>query len=100
SRTACQNIRRLNVKILNEFWALLLLIRRWWPFHVENFLFRSHEIFRLAMTLQTPLHLQGCCLCNHRHLIDADLASRRAYAVIHMNGVIERRDFGKDVKAD
>ena len=99
SRAAGQNIRSLNVKSLNEFYPFLLLIRRRSPFHVENLLFRSHEIFRRTMTFQTPLHLQRLRLRNHRHLIDAAVASRTTNAFIHMNRVIEIREVGKVMHA-
>src|SRR5260370_3964066 len=108
SRTACQNIQPIFIRHLNTiglhqiqtlpnlFLSRILLL----PFHIKDFLFRSHEIFRRAMTLETPLHLQGCRLRNHRHLIDAAVASRTAHAFIHMNRMIEIREVRKVMNAN
>src|SRR5438132_159385 len=65
--------------------ANMFLIGSGSPFHVENFLFRSHVVFGRAVTFQTPFHLQRLCLRNHGHLIDASVTSRTTDAFCDVN---------------
>src|ERR1700687_963265 len=99
-RTARQNVRSLNAISLNQLKPFLLLIRRWSPFHVKNFLFRSHKIFRTPMTLQTPFHLQRRRLRHDRHLIDATMTGRATDAFVHMNRVIKVSEVGQVMDAN
>ncbi|MGS0014456.1 hypothetical protein ACUOIJ_24585, partial [Escherichia coli] len=61
SRTAFQNVTALNFVFSFESEALRqLFIGRVFsaPVHVVNFIAWAHKPFRLAMTFQTPFHLQ------------------------------------------
>ncbi len=103
SRTACQNVRSLDVVLrlpVQTFGDLSLCAISRSPFHVENFLFRSHKIFRTPMTLQTPFHLQRRGLRHDRHLIDSPVTGRATDAFVHMNRVIEVSEVGQVVNAN
>src|SRR5260370_7590456 len=92
SRTACQNVRSLDVILLlpvQTFSDLSLSAISRSPLHIENFLFRSHKIFRTPMTLQTPFHLQRRGLRHDRHLIDTPMTGRATDAFVHINRVIK-----------
>jgi hypothetical protein len=65
------------------------LIRRWLPIHVEDLLPRPNKLFRIAVTLQTPLHVESILAPHERHLIHAAVASGAAHALVNMNAVIE-----------
>ena len=103
SRTACQNVRSLDVILLlpvQTFSDLSLSAISRSPFHIENFLFRAHKIFRTPMTLQTPFHLQGRSLRHDRHLIDATMTGRATDAFVYMNRVIEVSEVGQVMDAN
>ena len=70
------------------------------PGHIENFVLRTHKFFRVAMTTQTPFHLQRRSLVSNRHLIDATVARRTTDAFVHMNAVIEICVVRKVVNSD
>ena len=59
------------------------------PRHVEDSLLRAQEPFRLAMTLQSPLHLQCRGRKRDRHLIDSAVTRRTTYAFVYVNAVIK-----------
>src|SRR5438309_10022308 len=59
------------------------------PLHIENLFPGAHKLFRITMTLQTPLHLQRRRLVGDGHLIDPTVTGRTAHAFLHMNAVIE-----------
>src|SRR6185503_14217502 len=70
------------------------------PVHVINSFLRAQETFRVAMTLQTPLHLQWRGLKRDRHLVDLAMTRRTANAFVHMNAVIEISVIRKVVDAN
>src|SRR5688500_13516866 len=103
SRTARQYLWTLNLEFrfpgdtaFQVFGALVFCA----PRHVENSLLRPQEPFRLAMTLQTPLHLQRRGRKRDRHLIDSAVTRRTADAFVHVNTVIEICIVGKIVNAN
>src|SRR5579859_600452 len=57
--------------------------------HIEHFLFGPQELFRLAMAVQAPLHLQGILLVHERHLVDRSMTTGAANAFVYMDAVIE-----------
>lgn len=85
SRTAGQHFRPLDVIALYQIAALLLLVCRRPPFHVENLVFRSHIVFRMAVTIQTPFHLQRLRLRHDRHLVNPAVAGRAANPFVYVD---------------
>lgn len=67
------------------------------PLHCEHFLLRPDELLGIAMTLETPLHIQGCDLVSQRHEVDSPVTGRAADALVHMNAVIEINEVRKIV---
>ena len=77
-RTARQYICALNVIALDEiasFGDFLCARVLRTPLHVKNLFARANELFGIAMTLQTPLHLQRRHLMDKRHLINSAMTS-------------------------
>ncbi len=102
-RTACQNCRLLYVILrfqIHSFGDFRFCAIPRMPFHVKDFLFRSHKIFRPPMTLQTPFHLQRRSLRHDRHLIDPAVAGRASDALVHMNRMIEVSEVRQVVNAN
>ena len=52
------------------------------------------------MAVDAPLHQQRVGLEHQRHLIHATMTGRTAYALIHMNAVVEIHEIGKAVNLD
>lgn len=103
SRTTRQNFFTLNLEFrfpgdtaFQVFGALVFGA----PRHVEDSLLRAQEPFRLAMTLQTPLHLQRRGRKRDRHLIDSAVTRRTADSFVHVNAVIEISVVRQIVNAD
>lgn len=57
--------------------------------HIKDLRLRPDELLRLAVTLDTPFHLERILFVNGRHLIDRPVTGRAAYALCDMNAVIE-----------
>jgi len=72
---------------------------RGWPLHREHFLLRPDELLWVAMTLETPLHIQRRDLISQRHQIDSPVTSRATDAFVYVNAVIEINEVGKVVYA-
>ena len=92
SGTTLQHSSSLNPIFRLQFDSFLKLLRRFVlrpPCHVENLVSTTDKPFRLAMTLQTPLHLQRRCLIEDRHVVDPSVTRRTANAFLHVNAVIE-----------
>ena len=70
---------------------------RGWPLHREHFLLRPDELLWVAMTLETPLHIQRRDLISQRHQIDSPVTSRATDAFVYVNAVIEINEVGKVV---
>lgn len=77
--------------------AVVPLLRR--PVHRENFFLRPDELFRIAMTLDAPLHIQRSYLISQRHQVNAPVTGRAPDALVHMNAVIEISEVGQVVHA-
>ena len=54
NRAACEP---LDLVLLHKFLSKDDLIRRRLPIHVEDLLSRPNKLLRIAVTLQTPLHI-------------------------------------------
>src|SRR5262249_50132030 len=59
------------------------------PGHVIDFVERPQDFFGVAVAVEAPLHQQRIGLKQQRHLIDAPVAGRTAYALVHVNAVVE-----------
>ena len=56
---------------------------------VENFRSRAQRTLGIAVTLQTPLHLEARVLPHKRHFIDCTMTTRTTDAFVHVDGMIE-----------
>lgn len=63
--------------------------------HHEDEFARSDVLFRIAMAVQTPLHLESAVLPRKRHIIDAPVTSDAADSFFNVNAVIEIGEIGK-----
>ena len=103
SRTTCQNLFPLNLvfglphQTLIQFLGALVFAA---PRHVEDLALVPQKTFRLAMTLETPLHLQRRCRERDRHFIDSAVTRRTTDAFVHVNTVIEISVIRQIVNAD
>ena len=103
SRTTLKYLAPLNFVLSLPIESLLQFIRGFIlrpPFHVEDLFNRPQEPLRRSMTLQTPLHLQGFCLVENRHIVDSTVTGRTADALFHVNAVIEIGVIRKIVNAN
>src|ERR1051325_6214620 len=73
----------------DEFGALRGLVTRRLPRHVENFVARPNEFRRIAVAIETPLHVKVGRTPRDRHLIDAPMAGSAADAFARVNAVVE-----------
>ena len=81
----------------HEFSAHLFLIRRRLPIHVENLILRPHVLFRMAVAIQAPLHVERRSLEQERHLVDRTVARRTTDTLIDVNAVVEIHVIGQTV---
>jgi hypothetical protein len=79
----------LNLVFRRQALADFRLIRGSFPVHIENLITRAQYRFRIAMTVQAPMHEQRRSLKHQRHLINFAVTRRAANALIHVNAVIE-----------
>src|SRR5712691_612043 len=63
--------------------------------HIKYLIARAKILFRGAMAVQAPLHLQRGLLVHERHLVDGAVAGVAAHTFIDMNAVIEEDEVGK-----
>lgn len=96
-RAAGQNFDAANVIALDELAAESCLIGRRLPSYIEYFFARPQELFRLAMAVEAPFHLQGLSLPQKRHAVDTAVASCAADAFLHVYTVIEVGKVGEIV---
>lgn len=71
------------------------LLRR--PVHREHFFLWPDELFRIAMTLEAPFHIERRYLISQRHQVNAPVTGRAAHALVHVNAVIEIGEVGQVV---
>ena len=89
-RTARHYFLALQLVLTGKLWTFCRLVeafRR--PFHLKHLVTRANEVLGIAMTLQTPLHLQRRDLPCLRHLIDSTVTGRTPDTLVHVNTVIE-----------
>ena len=67
------------------------------PVHREYFRLRPNKLLRIAVTLETPFHVQRRDLISERHQIHPPVTSRAADALAHVNAVIEVNEIGQVV---
>ena len=65
------------------------------PIEIEDLIFRAQEIFRMAMTFQTPRHAVRFGVIDDRHVIDLAVTTRAADPAIHMRRVIKENVVGR-----
>jgi len=63
--------------------------------HVENLVARAQILFRRAVAVQAPLHLQSGLLIHQRHLVDRAVAGVATNSLVDVNAVIEKNEVGK-----
>jgi len=66
-----------------------LAVLRRLPGHGENFIGRSDEFLRVAVTIEAPFHVERVHPPRNRHLIDATMAGGAADSFCHVDAVIE-----------
>ena len=96
-RATGELVYRPDFVLRHEFSTRLFLICRRLPIHVENLIFRPHVLFRMAVAIQAPLHVERRSLEHKRHLIDRTVARRAANTFIDVNAVVEINVIGKPV---
>jgi len=65
--------------------------------HVENLIAGSQIFCRIAMAIQTPLHLQRGVIEHERHTVDRAMAGIAADALVDVYAVIEINEIGQIV---
>src|SRR5262245_38437539 len=79
----------LHVILFHEIAPELLLVVGLLPFYVENFITWANLVFRGAMTLEAPFHVERILLPSEGHLLDRPVTRRAANAFVHMDAVIK-----------
>ena len=79
----------IDMILRSQLFPLLQLVRTGLPGHVVNFRARPQIFFRLAMALQTPLHVKGLRTPGDRHLVDAAVAGGTSDTFRDVDAVIE-----------
>src|SRR5207248_5436923 len=60
------------------------------PSNVDNQIStRTEKLRRIAMTIETPLHLQRAVLIHQRHLVHRSMAGSAANTFVHVDFVVE-----------
>src|SRR6185503_787146 len=76
------------------------LILRWSISHREDLFARANVVLGIAVTVDTPFHLERVLLPHERHLIDAPMAGLAAHPLLHVDAVIEVHEVRQVVDAD
>src|SRR5262245_19624575 len=100
SRTVGDRLHGVDVVLLHQllpFRRLVVAPRR--PIHIEDLIARPDALGRVAMTIQTPFHVQRRDVPHQRHLIHATVAGRTADAFVDVNTVVEIDEVGQVVYA-
>jgi len=63
--------------------------------HIEYLLARTQILFRSAMAIQAPFHLQRLLLVHQRHLVDWAVAGVASHSFIDVNAVVEINEVRK-----
>ena len=99
SRTACHYLFPSDLVLLFQLEPLIGGEVSVLPPHIEHFRLRPDEFLGLAMTRQTPFHLQRVLLINRRHVVDLAVARRAPDSLRYVNTVIEISKLGQVVDA-
>src|SRR5207237_1426156 len=67
---------------------------------VEDLLARPNVLFGIAMTVETPVHVQRLHLPGQRHAIDPAMTAHTADSLVHVNTVIELHEIRQLVNAN
>jgi hypothetical protein len=86
---AIRELRGVNVVTRLKFTSERDLVGRRPPVHGENFFLGPQKTLRLAMTFETPFHVERVFLLREGHLINWTVARGAANAFVHVNAVIE-----------
>lgn len=70
------------------------------PIHVKDPIPGAHEVLRLPMAIDAPIHLERLRSPNESHLIDPTMAGRATNALCDMNAVIEIDEIGQLMNSD
>ena len=89
SRTTRQHVFRLDVVFLSQFTAYDILVARRLPFHVRDVFLFPQNLFRRAVTFETPLHLQRSFVPDAGHQVNSTVTGRTTYAFVDVDAVIE-----------
>jgi hypothetical protein len=92
--------RRANFVFCRQLFTDFSLIGWRLPVHVENLIVWPQHVLRIAMAVQAPRHLQRRRLKHERHLIHLPVTRGAAYALGHVNAVIEIDIIGQTVNTD
>jgi len=99
SRTTRQHFLTSDFVIGFQLQSLFVRQFRIIPLNIVNLRLRANEFFRLAVTLQTPFHLQCVFLPNGGHIVNLSVTGRAADAFGDVNAVVEIGVFGEVVNA-
>ncbi len=88
-----------DVVVANEFFARFELVRRRLPRHAKDLITRANKARGIAVTLETPRHLQRRCFLDERHLVNLSVTRGAADAFVDVNAVVEIHKIGKLIDA-
>jgi len=97
SRATGKLFYRPDLVLRHKFSTHLFLICRSSPIHVENLIPRPHVLFRVAVAIQAPLHVERRSLKHKWHLIDRTVAGRTANPLVDVDAVVEINVIGQTV---
>ena len=89
NRTVGQLKLATNVVLLLQNEPLGDLIRRWLPRRIKYFGLGAQKLLWVAVTIQTPTHVQRLRLVNNRHGGEIAVARRATYTLGYVDAVIE-----------
>ena len=101
TRGAALQLRNaLNLILRRQLFPDFRLVCWCLPIHVENLVAGAQNRFRVAMTIEAPLHQQGRSLKHQRHLVDLAVARRATHAFVDVNAVVEIDIVGQAMHAN
>src|SRR5579871_1301283 len=89
----------LNVILLDELLSKLLLVGRSLIRHVEHLVARAYKLFRVAVTVDAPVHVQRVFFERERHQVHPAVTGGAPDALVDVNAVIEIYEIRKIVDA-
>ena len=97
NRTVGQLKLATNVVLLLQNEPLGDLIRRWLPRRIKYFGLRAQKLLWIAVTIETPAHVQRLRLVDNRHGGEIAVARRATYPFGYVDTVIEIDKLGQVV---